>query len=148
MVKKHKKRKRVYLIHNTEPKNSGYNLRLIPGKYNRALGTLTTYNNMELIIVEASRDTLKILESGISPLRKEATRYNDASLSTFLKLKVYGVHVIKSQVTLSEISLDDETHWKYVELRRTRLSTVWSDKIYLVQYMEPLATLYVCLYAM
>lgn len=77
----------------------------------------------------------------MSLLRKEAAHYNDASLSTFMKLKVYRVHVIKSQVTLSEISLDDETHWKCIELRSAKLPTAWSDKVSLVQYMELLATL-------
>lgn len=81
----------------------------------------------------------------MSLLRKEAAHYNDASLSTFMKLKFYGVHVIKSQVTLSEISLDDETHWKCIELRSAKLPTAWSDRVGLVQYMELLATLYVCL---
>ncbi|CAO0793652.1 unnamed protein product [Mucor circinelloides] len=138
-------------------KNSDYDLRSVTSKYIDALGTLTTLNNMELIIVEASsgqlkentthsiEDTLKILECGISSLRKEAAHYNDASLSTFLKLKVYGVHVIKSQVTLSEISLNDENHWKCIELRSAKLPTIWSDRIGLLQYMELLATLYVCL---
>ncbi|KAI9331643.1 hypothetical protein BD770DRAFT_416449 [Pilaira anomala] len=90
-------------------------------------------------------DTLKILECGISSSRKEAAHSNDASLSKFLKLNVYGVHVIKSQVTFSEISLDDETHWKCIELRNAKLPTAWSDRVNLVQYMELLATLYVCL---
>ncbi|KAI9354169.1 hypothetical protein BD770DRAFT_325080 [Pilaira anomala] len=139
-------------------KDCDYDLRSAPpSKCIDALGTLTTHNNMELIIVEASsgqlkenathsiEDTLKILECGISSLRKEAAHYNDSSLSTFMKLKVYGVHVIKSQVTLSEISLDDETHWKCIELRSAKLPTVWSDRVGLVQYMELLATLYVCL---
>ncbi|KAG1453231.1 hypothetical protein G6F46_011567 [Rhizopus delemar] len=138
-------------------KDCDYDLRSAPGKYIDALGTLTTHNNMELIIVEASsgqlkentihsiEDTLKILKCGMSLLRKEAAHYNDASLSTFMKLKFYGVHVIKSQVTLSEISLDDETHWKCIELRSAKLPTAWSDRVGLVQYMELLATLYVCL---
>ncbi|CAO3690740.1 unnamed protein product [Rhizopus stolonifer] len=137
-------------------KDSDYDLRSVPDKYNDDLGAITTNNNMELIIVEASsgqlkkntthsiEDTLKILECGISSLREEATHYNDASLSTFMELKVYGIHVIKSQVTLSEISLDDETHWKCIELRSTKLPTVWNDRIGLVQYMELLTTLYVC----
>ncbi|KAG1046841.1 hypothetical protein G6F43_010690 [Rhizopus delemar] len=94
-------------------KDCDYDLRSAPGKYIDALGTLTTHNNMELIIVEASsgqlkentihsiEDTLKILKCGMSLLRKEVAHYNGASLSTFMKLKLYGVHVIKSQVTLS-----------------------------------------------
>ncbi|KAI7884728.1 uncharacterized protein EV154DRAFT_427889, partial [Mucor mucedo] len=138
-------------------KDSDYDLRSIPGKYIDAPGTLTTHNNMELIIVEASsgqfkenvahsiEDTLKILECGIASLRKEAAHYNDASLSTFKSLKVYGVQVIKSQVTLSAISLDDESHWKCIELRSAKLPTGWSDRIGLIQYLELLATLYVCL---
>ncbi|KAI8992196.1 hypothetical protein BDF20DRAFT_811162 [Mycotypha africana] len=141
-------------------KANDYDLRSAPSKYIDALGTLTTQNNMELIIVEASsgqlkentthsiEDTLKILECGISSLRKEASHYNDASLSTFMKLKVFGVHVIKSQVTLSEISLDDSTHWKCIELRTAKLPTAWSDRVGLVQYMELLATLYVCILEM
>ncbi|KAI8997730.1 hypothetical protein BDB01DRAFT_772225 [Pilobolus umbonatus] len=56
-------------------------------------------------------------------------------------MKVYGVHVIKSQVTLSEISLDDETHWKCIDLRSTKWPTAGSDRVGLVQYMELLATL-------
>ncbi|KAK4515823.1 uncharacterized protein ATC70_010780 [Mucor velutinosus] len=135
-------------------KNLDYDLRSTTCKYIDALGSLTTLNNMELIIVEASsgqlkentvhsiEDTLKILECGISSLRKEAAHYNGASLSTFMKLKVYGIHVIKSQVTLSEISFDDENHWKCIELRRAKLPTAWRDRIGLLQYMELLATLY------
>ncbi|KAF1796090.1 hypothetical protein FB192DRAFT_1425403 [Mucor lusitanicus] len=123
-----------------QQKECDYDLRAAPSKYIDALGTLTTHNNMELIIVEASsgqlkentahsiEDTLKILECGISSLRKEAAHYNDASLSTFKKLKVYGVHVIKSQVTLSEISLYDETHWTCIELRNAKLPAAWNDR--------------------
>ncbi|KAG2193551.1 hypothetical protein INT47_010329 [Mucor saturninus] len=99
----------------------------------RCLQTSSTYNNMELIIVEASsgqlkehithsiEDTLKILECGISSLRKEAAYYNDAFLSKFMSLEVYRVHVIESQVTLSAISLDDESPWKCIELRSAKL---------------------------
>lgn len=36
-------------------KDCDYDLRSAPGKYIDALGTLTTHNNMELIVVEASR---------------------------------------------------------------------------------------------
>lgn len=77
-------------------------------------------------------------------LRKEAAHYQQASLETFKLLKLYGIHVIKTQITLTEVTLYDETHRKCVELRTAWLPTLWSDRLFLVQYFELLATLYVC----
>lgn len=44
------------------------------------------------------KDTLKILECGVSSLRKEAAHLNSASLSTSMKLKVYDIHVINHKL--------------------------------------------------
>lgn len=57
-----------------------------------------------------------------------------------MKLKIY---VIKPPVRLPEISLDDENHWKCIELKSAKLPTAWNNRIGLVQYMELLAILYI-----
>ncbi|KAG1043128.1 hypothetical protein G6F43_011734 [Rhizopus delemar] len=119
------------------------------------LGILKTQNNMELIIAEVSRhgtmkenttytieDALKILECSVSALRKEVTYYKNASLKTFKKLKIYSLQVIKTQVTLSEMSLSNKTHWKFIEKRVAKLPTNWNDQLCFVQYLELLATLF------
>ncbi|CAO3672392.1 unnamed protein product [Rhizopus stolonifer] len=132
-----------------------YDLRSAPSsKFTDALGTLTTQNNMELVIVEASsgrlrehtthtiEDSLKILECGVAALKKESIHFKNASLETFKKLKVYSFHVIKTQVTLSEMYLSDKDHWKFVEKRSATLPNNWRDRLGLIQYLELLATLY------
>ncbi|KAG1554738.1 hypothetical protein G6F49_007756 [Rhizopus delemar] len=118
------------------------------------LGILKTQNNMELIIAEVSsgtmkenttytiEDALKILECSISALRKEVTYYKNASLKTFKKLKIYSLQVIKTQVTLSEMSLFNKTHWKFIEKMVAKLPTNWNDQLCFVQYLELLATLF------
>jgi hypothetical protein len=88
-------------------------------------------------------DSLKILECGVAALKKETIHYKNASLETFKKLKVYSVHVIKTQVTLCEMSLSDKDHWKFVEKRSATLPTDWDDRLGLIQYLELLATLFV-----
>ncbi|KAG1582668.1 hypothetical protein G6F48_009009 [Rhizopus delemar] len=118
--------------------------------------TFLDINNMELIVVESSsgrlkehtshtiEDSLKVLECGVAALKKEAIHYKNASLDTFKKLKVYSVQIIKTQVTLSELSLFNESHWKFVEKRSAKLPTNWNDRLEMIQYLELLATLFVC----
>jgi hypothetical protein len=60
-------------------------------------------------------DSLKLLECGVSALRKELTHYPNTSLATFRKLKVFSLQIIKTQVTLSEVSLHDKQRWKFIE---------------------------------
>ncbi|KAG1623741.1 hypothetical protein G6F45_010687 [Rhizopus arrhizus] len=132
-----------------------YDLRGAPPSKNiDALGILSTQNNMELIVVESSsgrlkehtshtiEDSLKVLECGVAALKKEAIHYKNASLDTFKKLKVYSVQIIKTQVTLSELSLFNESHWKFVEKRSAKLPTNWNDRLEMIQYLELLATLF------
>jgi hypothetical protein len=89
-------------------------------------------------------DSLKILECSMSALRKEASHYKNASKKTFEELKVFSVHVVTTQVTLCEMSFHDENNWKVLETRTAKLPTNWNDRICLVQYLELLATLFVC----
>ncbi|KAI7895280.1 uncharacterized protein EV154DRAFT_559695 [Mucor mucedo] len=115
---------------------------------------MSAQNNMELIVIESSsgrlkehtthtiEDSLKILECGVATLKKEAMHYKNASVSTFKRLKVFSVQVIKTQVTLLELSLYDESHWSFVEKRSAKLPTNWNDRLQIVQYLELLATLF------
>ncbi|KAI7896644.1 uncharacterized protein EV154DRAFT_558258 [Mucor mucedo] len=132
-----------------------YDLRAAPSnKFIDALGIMKTQNNMELIIVEASsgaikedtthtiEDSLKILECSASALKKEVAHYKNASLKTFKMLKVYSLQIIRTQVTLSEMSLYDKNHWKFIEKRSAKLPTNWNDRLCFVQYLELLATLF------
>ncbi|KAI9328818.1 hypothetical protein BD770DRAFT_477964 [Pilaira anomala] len=132
-----------------------YDLRAAPfNKLIDALGIMKTQNNMELIIVEASsgaikedtthtiEDSLKILECSASALKKEVAHYKYASLKTFKRLKVYSLQIIRTQVTLSEMSLYDKNHWKFIEKRSAKLPTNWNDRLCFVQYLELLATLF------
>ncbi|CEI97285.1 hypothetical protein RMCBS344292_19300 [Rhizopus microsporus] len=78
----------------------------------------------------------------MSALRKEASHYKSASKKTFEELKVFSVHVVTTQVTLCEMSFHDENNWKVLKTRTAKLPTNWNDRIYLVQYLELLATLF------
>lgn len=75
-------------------------------------------------------DTLKLLECGVASLRKEMGRFKNASLETFHELKVYCVQIIKTRVTLSELSLFDKDSGVFIE-RRT--ATSWIDRLYFLQ---------------
>ncbi|KAI8888951.1 hypothetical protein K501DRAFT_267461 [Backusella circina FSU 941] len=90
-------------------KDFDYDLHSAPrAKLIDVLGTLTTQNNMDLIIVEFSSGiseentnhyieyTLNTLECAVASHRKEAAHYQQASLETLKQLKVYGIHVIKT----------------------------------------------------
>lgn len=143
-------------------------------KYNDALGYFKTYNNMEIIVVEASRyysrrhdfpllifllnsgkleentvhtieDCLKLLECGVSSLRKEAVLNKNSSFSTFKKLKVFGVQTVKNQVTLSELYMNNATSWNFIEKRTATIPSSWDDRIILIQYLELIATIFVCI---
>ncbi|KAI9274863.1 hypothetical protein EDC94DRAFT_591300 [Helicostylum pulchrum] len=63
-------------------------------------------------------------------------------MSNFKKIKVKQVLIIKTQITLSGMSLYDKDHWKSVEKHTATLSTSWNDRLNLVQYLELLATLF------
>ncbi|KAI7882101.1 uncharacterized protein EV154DRAFT_568194 [Mucor mucedo] len=119
-------------------------------------------NNMELIIVEVSNNSLKkhmtnsienswkLIECSVSALRKEAAQFKDASnqadLTTFKKPKVFTILFIATQVTLSEMSCFNESSWKYIEKRTVKLPTTWDDHICVVPYVELLATLLLKVY--
>ncbi|KAI8075626.1 hypothetical protein BDF21DRAFT_69616 [Thamnidium elegans] len=123
-------------------------------KYNDALGYFKMFNNMEIIIVEASsgklqentvhtiEDCLKLLEYGISSLRKEAILNKNSSIATFKKLKVFGLQTIKNQVTLSELYMNNDTSWNFIEKRTATLPSSWDDRILLIQYLELIATIF------
>lgn len=112
---------------------------------------------MEIVIVEASsgaiqentkhsiEDSLKILECSVASLHKEASHYPNASLETFKLLTVFSVHIIKTQVALCEMSLSNNNKWKFIERLTACIPTNWNDRIGFVQYLELLATLYVCI---
>ncbi|KAI8641550.1 hypothetical protein BD408DRAFT_444246 [Parasitella parasitica] len=123
-------------------------------KYNAALGYFKMFNNMEIIIVEASsgklqentvhtiEDCLKLLECGISSLRKEAILNKNSSIATFKKLKVFGLQTNKNQVTLSESSMNNVTSWNFIEKRTATLPSSWDDRILLIQYLELMAIIF------
>ncbi|KAG1153747.1 hypothetical protein G6F37_010078 [Rhizopus arrhizus] len=137
-----------------EISESDYNQR--PGKYVDALGFLKTSNNMEIVIVEVSsgqlkectvhtiEDCLKLLVCGVSSQNKEAVLNKNSSIATFKKLKVFAIQIIKNQVTLSELFMNDQKSWCFIEKRTATLSSSWHDRILLVQYLELVATLFVC----
>ncbi|KAI8336617.1 hypothetical protein BC941DRAFT_353896 [Chlamydoabsidia padenii] len=128
------------------------------GKYADALGVLRNGNNMEVIVVEASsgmlkehvthtiEDCLKLLECSIKSLQKEATLNADASMNTFKKLKVFTIQVIKNQVTLSEVYMNDQKSWCFIEKRTATLPSRWDDRILLVKYLELITTLFVSVF--
>ncbi|KAG0748168.1 hypothetical protein G6F62_008153 [Rhizopus arrhizus] len=137
-----------------EISESDYNQR--PGKYVDALGFLKTSNNMEIVIVEASsgqlkertvhtiEDYLKLLVCGASSQKKEAVLNKNSSIATFKKLKVFAIQIIKNRVTLSELFMNDQKSWCFIEKRTATLPSSWHDRILLVQYLELVATLFVC----
>ncbi|KAG2219518.1 hypothetical protein INT45_002835 [Circinella minor] len=124
-----------------------------PRRFMDALGKLKTPNNMEIVIVESSsgglsedvthsiEDTLKTIECATAALVSAATKYKNASVKTFRKLKVYSIHVIKNTMTLTETTLHDQHTWKRVELRSCNIPTTWTYRYYMLEYLELLAKL-------
>ncbi|KAI7890850.1 uncharacterized protein EV154DRAFT_543952 [Mucor mucedo] len=123
-------------------------------KYNDALDYFKLFNNMEVIIVEASsgkiqestvhtiEDCLKLLVCGISSLRKEAILNKNSSIATFKKLKVFGLKSILNQVALSKLYFNNVTRWNSVEKRIATLPSSWDNIIILVKYLELIATIF------
>ncbi|KAI8887244.1 hypothetical protein K501DRAFT_269002 [Backusella circina FSU 941] len=87
-------------------------------------------------------DTLTLLECDIVSLRKEASLYKNVSIDTFKKLKVFTTHIIKNQVTLFELAMNDEKSWRFLEKRTATLSSTWNDRILLIRYLEVIVTLF------
>ncbi|KAG2228546.1 hypothetical protein INT48_000313 [Thamnidium elegans] len=105
-------------------------------KHNDALGYFKMFNNMEIIIVEASsgklqENTVHTIEDCLKLLE-----------STFKKLKVFGLQTIKNQVTLSELYMNNDTSWNFIEKRTATLPSSWDDRILLIQYLELIATIF------
>lgn len=94
--------------------------------------------------VHTIEDCLKLLECGVSSLKKEAVRSKNTSIATFKKLKVFAIQMIKSQVTLSELFMNDQKSWWFIEKQTATLPSSWNDCILFVQYLELVATLFVC----
>ncbi|KAI9472086.1 MAG: hypothetical protein EXX96DRAFT_597207 [Benjaminiella poitrasii] len=107
-------------------------------KYNDALGCFKIFNNTEFIFhtVHTIKDCLKLLEYGISSQRKEVILNKNSPIATFKKLKVFGV-------TLSELSINNDTSWNFIEKRTARLPSSWDDRILLIQYFELIATIFI-----
>jgi hypothetical protein len=95
--------------------------------------------------VHTIEDCLKLLECSVSSLRKEAVLNKNSSIATFKKLKVFTIQVIKNQVTLSELYMNDKKSWSFIEKRTATLPSSWHDRILLIQYLELVATIFVCL---
>ncbi|KAI8140005.1 hypothetical protein BJV82DRAFT_234203 [Fennellomyces sp. T-0311] len=133
----------------------GYDLDLIktPKRYVDALGKLTTMCEMDAVVVESSsgpisenvthsiEDTLKIYECASASLKKEASKYKDASIKTFKQLRVFSIHVIMNEMTLSETMLKGAFTWRHVQLRSATITDKWDDRLKLVRYFELLARL-------
>ncbi|EIE76204.1 hypothetical protein RO3G_00908 [Rhizopus delemar RA 99-880] len=124
---------------------SEHDYRRSNAKYADALGCLRTSNSMEIIIVEASsgklkentvhsiEDSLKLLECCVFSLKKEAILNKNSSIATFKKLKVFGIQVIKNQVVLSELYMNNKKSWNFIEKRTATLPSPWKDCILLIQ---------------
>ncbi|KAI7891693.1 uncharacterized protein EV154DRAFT_537917 [Mucor mucedo] len=89
-------------------------------KYNDALDYFKLFNNMEVIIVEASSG--KIQESTVHTIEDclkllEAILNKNSSIATFKKLKVFGLKSILNQVALSKLYFNNVTRWNSVEKR-------------------------------
>ncbi|KAG1438712.1 hypothetical protein G6F56_012548 [Rhizopus delemar] len=93
-------------------------------------------------IVHTIEDSLKLLECGVSSLKKEAVLNKNSSIATFKKLKVFAIQIIKNQVTLSELFMNDQKSWCFIEKRTATIPSSWRDRILLVQYLELVATLF------
>ncbi|CAO3638361.1 unnamed protein product [Mucor hiemalis] len=127
----------------------------LAAKHIDALGTLKSNKNVEKVVVESSSgmvnehtshsigDSLKILECNVAALKKELIHYENAALALFKSLGVYGVQIIKTQVTLSKMTVQDGSYWRNIELRSAQIPTTWGDRFLMLQYLELLCTLFV-----
>ncbi|KAI7855409.1 hypothetical protein BDC45DRAFT_439245 [Circinella umbellata] len=138
-------------------KDNDYNAKKAPQRFLDALGVMTSSMEMEAVIVEASssgnsenvgptiEDTVKILECATSSLVHQQSKYKNASIETFKKLRVFSIHVIKNKITLSSTMLCDRYRWNHIELRSATIPSTWTHRLELLKYFELLATLMVCI---
>ncbi|KAI8150122.1 hypothetical protein BJV82DRAFT_10419 [Fennellomyces sp. T-0311] len=130
-----------------------FNMLKAPRRYLDALGKMHSLSSMESVLVEASsgglqedvvhtiEDSIKSIECATASLQTQAMRYKRASISTFKKLQVFSIHIIKNKMTLSTTMLNDPFTWSRIDLRSATIPTDWDDRICLMQYFELLAAL-------
>lgn len=97
---------------------------------------ITGYKYLGMIEERASHsigDSLKILECNIAALRKELIHYENASLKLFKSLGAYGIQVIKTQVTLSKMTVQDGSSWRNIELRSAQIPTTCDDHLLMLR---------------
>lgn len=93
--------------------------------------------------IHSLEDSMKILKCNVAALIQEACHYENASLETFKKLDVYGIQIIKMQVTLSKTMTHDRHRWKNIEMRSAQIPRTWDDCLLMLKYLELLGTLYI-----
>jgi hypothetical protein len=120
-------------------------------KYADGLGKLQNY---ESLFIESSsditqenvnhtlEDTLKLICECNGALFYILSQFIKCSFETALQRSTFGVQVIKNILTLSKMSLKDESQWKFVELRSAIVPTKWGDRFEWVTMFELLASLY------
>ncbi|ORZ01725.1 hypothetical protein BCR43DRAFT_434685 [Syncephalastrum racemosum] len=66
----------------------------------------------------AADDTLKVIHSLTCILKADARNCPRASISTFKKLKAFGVQTVQTTMILSEMYIDDDLKFVYKESRK------------------------------
>jgi hypothetical protein len=121
-------------------------------RYVDGLGEAT---HVEEIVLEASSgalsedvshsngDTLKLIQSVTEILKAELLNNLDCSYTTFLRRKILIVQTVTNKMTLSSVSLLDETRYKVIELRSGNVPVKWEDRYNWMKIFELLSTVMV-----
>lgn len=112
-------------------------------------------NHGEEIVLEASSgalnedvshsngDTLKLIQSATEILKAELLNNLDCSYTTFLRRKILILQTVTNKLTLSSVSLLDETRYKVIELRSGNFPVKWEDRYDWMKIFELLSTVMV-----
>lgn len=94
-------------------------------------------------VSNSNGDTLKLIQSATEILKAEMLDNLDCSYTTFLRRKILIVQTVKNKMTLSSVSLLDETRYKVIELRSGNLPMKWEDRYDWIKIIELLSTVMV-----
>jgi len=94
-------------------------------------------------VSHSNGDTLKLIQSATEIPKAELLNNLDCSYTTFLRRKILIVQTVTNKMTLSSVSLLDETRYKVIELRSGNVPVKWEDRYNWMKIFELLSTVMV-----
>ncbi|PHZ16917.1 uncharacterized protein RHIMIDRAFT_1005 [Rhizopus microsporus ATCC 52813] len=86
-------------------------------------------------------DTAKQLHSSICMLQGIANTYSNANFITMRKVKVFDLQCVRTGITLSQTSFDENGKYMYEGVRSVKIPTTYDERTRLIRVMDLLAYL-------